>query len=143
LDTLSLNAEMKQAYDELAAAVTKAYSGWSLQYVAVGRETGSGALSYGMYIGVEIDKKSHTVRNAGVRLDAEWVGGNTVRYTAAADQYDGNMTTFAKRSSAILTATAQLENLLAGDYEVTPDHYFGPTSATFVSADGAKTLLFR
>jgi hypothetical protein len=143
LDTASFTPAMKAAYDNLAAALTKGNANWTLQYVAVGRETaGSNALPYGLYKGVEVDRASHTQRTAGVRLDAERIGERIVRYTAV-EQYDGNMSTFGKRNAAVLTYATELANLIAGEYVITPNSYFMPTGGTFTTLDGAKTLLFR
>jgi hypothetical protein len=141
LDASALNDEMASVYDSLAAAVKKANSAWTLQYVAVGTGVGS-AISYGLYIVVETKPSTHAMRNAGVRFDYEVTGSARVRYTMVAKEYDSNMATFAKSNADILTYLTRLGTLMEGEYNIVPNNYFHPTGGTFTSVDGSKTLLF-
>jgi hypothetical protein len=143
LDTASFTPAMKAAYDNLAAALTKGNASWTLQYVAVGREAGSNALSYGMYIGVETNKTTHAVRNGGMRLNSERTGETTVRYTAVPEETDGNFANFVKRNADITTYAAELISYLEGEYNITPNNYFLPSGGTYTAVDGSKTLVFE
>jgi hypothetical protein len=142
LDASAFSAELQAAYDSLAAAVKAGNTAWTLQHVAVGTGVGS-TIPYGLYIVVETNASTHAVRNGGLRLDYDVPASGRVRYTVVADEYDSNLSTFAKRNADILTCLARLGSLIEGEYDIVPNNYFHPTGGTFTSVDGSKTLRFQ
>lgn len=138
MDQAQFTTEQNRLFDQLDGAFKAYNANTSIAAIGIGRSSGSNAVT-GLVITFYTNAAKTKTNTVGLSLSMTKLAyGQIAIVSTEEDDADRNMTTITGRSSELLPLARAFAATLNGTYEMTPDNYFLPTSATFNSVDGGK-----
>lgn len=133
LDTLSMSEELKSLCTQLDAALTANNRNYSLARIGIGKTTNANNVT-GLVVQWYTNTRKTSRNMGGLALKRSVSGSGQIAITCDENaNIDNNMKA---RSEDVINVVRSIGAALAGTYNVTPDHYFVPAGAKFVSANG-------
>ncbi len=131
----SLSDDLKALSNEIDAALTSANKNHSLARIGIGRTTNANNVT-GLVVQWYTNTRKTSRNMGGLELERSVPGPAQIAIVCEPDAIvDNNMKA---RHENVISAVRAFGAALAGTYDVTPESYFVPSSATYTSADGSK-----
>lgn len=131
MSTNTLTAEQLSLIQQIDAEVKKHNTAWSLKSVGLGKSTSAGAVPGIVFTFYTNTAKSKT-NTAGYEMPVNSTGMGRVNIHAIDNgKADNNLTAIAKKATNIIELAKSLAATFNGNYVMTPNDYFQPTSVTY------------
>jgi hypothetical protein len=133
IDSESLSDNLKAIYDELDAALKANNRNYSLARIGIGKTTNANNVT-GLVIQWYTNTRKTSTAMGGLALKRSVPAEGQITITCAEDaNLDNNMK---NRSAKVIEVVRKLGAALAGTYNITPENYFTPDEASYISLDG-------
>lgn len=140
LDTELFSAEQKSLFDQIAEEMLKASKNYTLESIALGRSTGTGAVN-GLVVRFYSNARKTSTNNIGLALALTSPKYGTLHIECPADAaVDNNMNVLGRKATNLENLVRSFAATLVGTYEMKPNDYFLPTGGTFTVIEGGTTF---